>query len=437
MRRIIVVSFTAAAFAAAGHLSGNPEAAGSGVLRSPVKAVTWTGHVTAGQQTAGPIECATGCDHFQLEVALPPMVWAHRSGGVQVAIRWTSTLGDNLRLYVYRDGTQLAKSDGIIAIAQGVLIPAAADGVYDVYVAHDPDSPTQSIAYEGLAEVEYDPRPAPLRALMPDLEARPQQNLGFDPGGIFFDEISALYPSCYRTEVEEEGATLCLRFDQIFANVGDGNMELRFSVPTAAPDGNHPVFQRIYWSDGTHEDRLTGEVEFHPEHAHYHFASFGLSRLWSVDESGRRAGHAPIRQKRWRKSLETTLVRSGRKVSFCLADTNIDFWGRKGDGPRRYIAPDCLFPFESDGTTDHYVQGITRGWADIYDWYLPDQYIDVAGIPDGDYVLETIADPDGLLREADESNNCDSILIRIAGTSTSAPSAVILGPGPRCTALGQ
>jgi hypothetical protein len=42
MRRIIVVSFTAAALAAAGHLSGNPEAAGSGVLRSPVKAVTWT-----------------------------------------------------------------------------------------------------------------------------------------------------------------------------------------------------------------------------------------------------------------------------------------------------------------------------------------------------------------------------------------------------------
>jgi hypothetical protein len=154
----------------------------------------------------------------------------------------------------------VAKSDGIIAIAQGVLIPQAADGIYDVYVAHDPDSPNVSIAYEGLAEVEYDPKPPPLRALMPDLEARSQQNLNFDPRGNFFDEISELYPSCYRTEVEEEGATLCLRFDQIFANVGEGDMELRFSVPTAAPEGNHPVFQRLYWSDGSHEDRLTGEV---------------------------------------------------------------------------------------------------------------------------------------------------------------------------------
>lgn len=70
------------------------------------------------------------------------------------------------------------------------------------------------------------------------------------------------------------------------------------------------------------------------------------------------------------------------------------------------------------------------------DWYLPDQYIDVAAVPDGDYVLETIADPDGLLLEADETNNCDSIVIRIAGTSTGTPSAVILGPGPRCSALG-
>jgi len=72
----------------------------------------------------------------------------------------------------------------------------------------------------------------------------------------------------------------------------------------------------------------------------------------------------------------------------------------------------------------------------VPDWYLPDQYIDVAAVPDGDYVLETIADPDGLLLEADETNNCDSIVIRIAGTSTGTPSAVILGPGPRCSALG-
>jgi hypothetical protein len=193
----------------------------------------------------------------------------------------------------------------------------------------------------------------------------------------------------------------------------------------------------LYWSDGGQEDRLAGQVEFHSPHAHYHFASFGLSRLWSVDANGEKLGSSPIRKKKWKRRIDTALARTGRKVSFCLADTNIDFWEKKGDGPRRYIAPDCLFPFESDGTTDRFVQGITRGWADIYDWYLPDQYIDVEGVADGLYALETIADPDDLLLEADESNNCDSILIRIAGTGTGSPSAEIVGAGPACSALDQ
>jgi Lysyl oxidase len=423
---------------AGGLLETHPDARSPEILVSPAGAVTWQGSVTGGVNAGGPAECAPGCDRFDLRVALPRSVWDHRAGGLQVAIRWTSAApGDNVRLYVYRGATLVAKSDGIIAIAQGVLIPSAANGTYRIYAAYDADSPSPSIRYQGLAEVEYDPRPFPARRLMPDLEARPQQNLGFDPGGIFFDEISTLYPSCYRSEVEEEGARLCLRFDQTFANVGEGSMELRFSVPTAAPEGNHDVFQRLYSSVGEPEDRLAGQVEFHPAHGHYHFTSFGLSRLWKVDARGKTVGRHPVREKRWNRRIETTLARAGRKVSFCLADTNIDFWGRKGDGPRQYIAPDCLFPFESDGVTDHFVQGITRGWADIYDWYLPDQYIDVSGVADGIYVLETVADPDDLLAEADESNNCETIVIRLAGASTGTPSATRVGPGPRCEALGR
>ena len=74
--------------------------------------------------------------------------------------------------------------------------------------------------------------------------------------------------------------------------------------------------------------------------------------------------------------------------------------------PRTYIAPDCLFPAYSDDSRDYFVQGITAGWADIYDYYLPDQFIDVLGVPDGAYILETLADPDGLLSENSTRNNC-------------------------------
>ena len=325
------------------------------MLRGPVHAVTWAGVVASGVDTGGPVVCAPGCDRFTLRVALPPAVWDRRTGGLQVAIRWAGVAFDNLRLYVFRDGVEVARSDGIIAVAQAVSIPAAANGTYDVFVAHDPDSPSASLAYEGRVEVEYEPRPRPLRRLMPDLEARPQQNLGFDPGGIFFDEISEAYPSCYRTEGEEEGARLCLRFEQIFANVGGGHMERRFSVPTAAPEGDHPVYQRLYRSDGTHDDLLAGEVEFHPAHGHYHFASFGLSRLWRVDAGTGRLEPFPAREKRWNRRLDPTLVRSGRKVSFCLADTTIDDWDAKGDGPPVHRAR-LLFPFESDGTFDYFVR---------------------------------------------------------------------------------
>lgn len=412
-----------------------------GSLKNPAQPVLWSGSVARNAGHIGEVpECASGCDRFDLNVQLPGGVWTNKPGGVQVAVRWTGAVfGDNLRLYVYRGNTLVAKSDGIIAIAQSVLLPAASDGLLKVYVAYDPDSTTNPLRYEGLAEVEYSPNPHPTRRLLPDLEARPQRNLGFDPVGIFFDTVSPSFPSCYQSEVDEEGARLCLRFDQIFANTGEGPMELRFSVPTGTTPEHANVYQRIYWSDSaTHfEDRLAGEVHYHGTHSHYHFTSFGLSRIWAVTASGAKSGSKPVRERKMKRTFASQLIRSGRKVSFCLADTEIDVWARKGDGPRTYIAPDCLFPASSDPQSDYYVQGITPGWGDIYDYYLPDQFIEVSGVPDGDYIFETVGDPDGLMQEASEANNCTSIRIRLQNMASASRSAQILGPGPACSLLGQ
>lgn len=412
----------------------SPVMADSAQLRNPARPVLWSGSVAAGAGHVGEVpECADGCDRFDLRLSLPGGVWERKPGGVQVAIRWAGgTFGDNLKLFVYQNANLVAKSDGIIAISQGVLIPEPANGLLRVYVAYDPDSTSNPLRYEGLAEVEYEPNVHPTRLLMPDLEARPQRNLGFDPGGIFFDAISPLYPTCYESEVNEEGARLCLRFDQIFANTGEGAMELRFSVPAGTTPPLADVYQGIYWSnDPAHtSDRLAGQVEFHPTHGHYHFTSFGLSRLFVAGPAGRNA--PPIRQRRTGRTVPIEPLRTARKVSFCFADIEIDAWARKGDGPRTYAAPDCLFPASSDGMSDHYVQGITRGWGDIYDFYLPDQYLEVSGVPDGEYILETQADPDGLLAETTLGNNCASIRIRLSGLTTASPAAQILGPGPRC-----
>jgi Lysyl oxidase len=392
----------------------------AGKLKSVQKAVGWSGSVAPTAAPAGEIpECAsTACDRFDLSVDLPRRVW-HRRGGVEVSVRWSS-FGDNLRLYVYRAGTRVAASDGIIATAQSVLIPQAPNGQYAVYVAYDPDSVNDVIRYEGLAEVERPPKAKPVRPLLPDLVGRPQRNTTFEtPFLDFFEPLPPPGESCFPSETAEEGAQTCLRFDQVFANVGEGPLEMRFAIPRDPASEARTIRQRIYRSDGpTHfDERPAGEWEFHEFHGHYHYTGFGVSRLWATDRSGGRAGVEP--------------VRTARKVSFCITDIEIDAWGEKGNGPRTYPTPDCLFPTESDGQNDYLVQGITAGWADVYDWYLPDQYIEVTGVPDGVYILETIADPDNTILEANESNNCGSSYVRLSNVATS-PTAELLGPGPRC-----
>jgi hypothetical protein len=67
------------------------------------------------------------------------------------------------------------------------------------------------------------------------------------------------------------------------------------------------------------------------------------------------------------------------------------------------------------------------GWGDVYNWFLPDQYIEVSGVPDGYYILTTTADADGLVLETNENNNTVSALIRICGHE-----AEIVGEPPVC-----
>ena len=67
------------------------------------------------------------------------------------------------------------------------------------------------------------------------------------------------------------------------------------------------------------------------------------------------------------------------------------------------------------------------GWADVYNWFLPDQYLEVTDIRDDYYILTTIADADGLVLETNEDNNETSALIRICGDA-----AEIVGEGSTC-----
>ena len=157
-------------------------------------------------------------------------------------------------------------------------------------------------------------------------------------------------------EVQEgmigEGTHHLLRFSTESRNIGGGN------VVMGAPEGN-PNF------------------EFQECHGHYHFKGFAAYKL---------------------RDLNGTVVAQGRKVSFCLED--VSQWD-----------PQASF----DGKFDCENQGIQAGWSDIYDGGLAGQWIDITGLPAGDYHLEITINPGQLIDEADYSNNTTIVPVRLGG----------------------
>jgi hypothetical protein len=390
-----------AALALAGVLLAAPAATGadpgSGRLTSPRAEVRWRGTLAAMASPARPELCpAIDCDEFTLEVALPGGTWK-RPGGVQIGIRWEDEAQD-LDLFVYDgSGALIASSDGAFAsTAESVLLENAANGRYRVVVS--PRLVDEELAYEGLAEVEFAPRVHPVRELLPNLVSLPSRNFHFATGAYLFDPGMSL-TSCYPEEMIEAGARRCMRFDQIIANLGQGPFELRYRMNTIATEPN--LIQRIYRSDGTYREREADTYEFHPAHAHFHYENFAFSRLWRSNATGRKLGAEPVVE--------------GDKNGFCMIDVENVWFGRRGDAARNYYFPRCNAPTESDGAATYMVNGISPGWADVYNWFLADQYLEVSGVDDGYYLLETIADPQNTIVESNEGDNVMTMLIKLCG----------------------
>jgi len=404
-------------------------------LTSDTQIPTWTGTV---QRDAPPIagvpECANGgCDVLQLNVNLPRDVLG-KAGEVVVGIRFSNELLDtSLGLVVYNaSGVKVGSSTASVGTSQAVALPLTKYTVsssYTVYivdeVAFGNTEPVASVPYEGITQVHYLPVNKPKRNLLPDLIALPQTNITLDAPFDIFNDHAPAGSNCFQSEIDESGAHDCLRFDQNLANIGEGALDLRFksAVGITPTDGQlFPVVQRIYRSDGTFNDVSAGNVEWHAIHQHYHFVGFAQSKMWATDASGTtRVGTSP--------------VATGDKVSFCIADTNINpsYWGVKSFSAQAYPAPDCLTPDSTSGGFNFFKQGMSAGWSDEYNWFLPGQYVEVTGVPDGTYILDTTVDPTGRLQEANTTNNCGSVRVQLTGMGTTAKHAELLGTGPACT----
>jgi hypothetical protein len=379
---------------------------GSAVLASPDAVAAWTG---AFENVAVPSAAACTpltCDTFTLDVRLAGDGWAN-GGGVVVSIERDEAvpgdLGYQLRLVVFGpDGSEAGHSYNVWSGA-GVLIERPRNGLYRVVVF--PEAVAGRVTYRGFASVEQAPAVEPVRDLLPNLIARPPghpQIRSMAVPAVSTDRRTTLLAhesygphSCFAPELAA-GAARCLRFDQTVGNEGDGPLELRYYG-----DADNRMYQHIERSDGKSHNERVGNVEFHAMHGHFHYAGFAQSFLYRASDGA--------------------LVRTGQKAGFCMVDfTNLRF-GRRGQAAARYpvdvedAESGCGFTSYTDEQGTYTYTGLSVGWADIYPWWGPDQYMEISGVPDGTYLLELRVNIDGSIVERDYTDNAASVVIEIAG----------------------
>jgi hypothetical protein len=103
------------------------------------------------------------------------------------------------------------------------------------------------------------------------------------------------------------------------------------------------------------------DFEYHDCHGHRHMHGYASYEL---------------------RTLDGTLATTGTKQGFCLLD-NLRMHASARTSPTYH----CEF------------QGLSSGWADIYARTVDGQWVDVTGLPEGDYVLSVTINAEGTLPE--------------------------------------
>jgi hypothetical protein len=174
-----------------------------------------------------------------------------------------------------------------------------------------------------------------------------------------------------------------LRFSSWTVNDGLGTLELRAPGP-AHPDGTWDVYQRVYNSDDTWTDYFAGA--FAVVNGRLRFtdsADYFLKEVTANDSVGGVLG-------------------STEKVAYCLGDTaQYPYAPPATPPPNRPSSAVYGGTYPACGQ----IMGVTIGWYDNYNWQISSQSIPLAGISDGIYWLENVADPLNRWIETDNTNN--------------------------------
>jgi hypothetical protein len=190
----------------------------------------------------------------------------------------------------------------------------------------------------------------------------------------------------FRVETTPDNRRL-LRYTTVIVNIGAGQFQAE-GTRASSTEPEMSVVQRIFDNAGGSRVRpTTARMYFAGDgHLHWHLRDLEQSSLDNVDKDDDADSGAKARR--------------AAKHGFCFFD----------DGPFNLSLPGA--PFEqfyttcgTDPTVLTQSMGISVGWGDAYHYDLPDQWVDITGVPPGRYRLTTTADAENWFRETDESNN--------------------------------
>ncbi len=196
----------------------------------------------------------------------------------------------------------------------------------------------------------------------------------------------------------DSGGHRVLRFESGLANVGRGPLEVRPNANRPCPPGKQHASQITYRDQDRnghfsrkHDQKISrhsaGCMVFHPRHDHWHF-----------EAAARYVLYKPTRRQ--------PIVVQGRKMSFCLRDSE--------RAPDKWPTPN--YPEYYGACEQRTPQGISIGWVDIYQNFLPGQAIRLPDrMPAGLYCFRTVVDPQNQLLETNNDDNTSLRAFRLRG----------------------
>jgi hypothetical protein len=187
--------------------------------------------------------------------------------------------------------------------------------------------------------------------------------------------------SCHPEEHAEDQAIRCLRFAFGIRNTGLGPLELYGRGGSMVED--QQLIQRIHKLAGGFVEREIGLARYHKTHAHYHHHDAVALQLYVVAD--RKTG---------------AMEASGDKhlKGFAHRDELLRDW-------------DHFYPAWSKAGF-----GLVAGWADIYEWDRPGNYIDFGLNGDGYYLIRMWADPRKGAFESNEKDNVGYTYFKVTGS---------------------